>query len=103
MLYQQTILYEQLSDSAEIYCCCGNEYYTIQAACMVTSVRGSSQARDHADLLLSSKYWPLVYAVDMACDVVAHIEARDPQLANALWGERRGCFEEPSKRVTPKV
>ena len=59
--------------------------------------------RDHADLLLSSKHWPLVYAVDIACDVVAHIEARDPQLANALWGERRGCFEKPSKRVTPKV
>lgn len=34
--------------------------------------------RDHADLLLSSRHWPLVYAVDMACDLVAHIEAREP-------------------------
>ena len=53
--------------------------------------------------LRRSKHWPLLYAVDMACDVVTHIEARDPQLANTLWGERRGCFEKPSKRVTPKV
>jgi len=25
----------------------------------------------------------------MACDVVAHVQARDPQLANELWGDRR--------------
>ena len=59
--------------------------------------------RDHVDLLLSSKYWPLVYAVDMACDVAAHMEVRDPKLATALWGDRRGCFEKPSKRGTPEV
>lgn len=47
------------------------------------------------DLLLSSKHWPLVYAVDMACDVVAHLEVREPKLANAMWAKRRGCFEEP--------
>jgi len=63
----------------------------------------AASTRDHADLLLSSKCWPLVFGVDMACGVVAHIETRDPALANALWGERRGCFEKPSKIVTPKV
>ena len=52
--------------------------------------------RDHVDLLLSSKHWPLVYAVNMSCGVVAHVEAREPKLANAMsWGERRGCFEKP--------
>ena len=40
--------------------------------------------RDHVDLLLSSKCWPLVYAVDMACDVVAHVQVRDSKLATAL-------------------
>ena len=30
--------------------------------------------RDHLDLLLSSKHWPVVCAVHMACDVVAHAE-----------------------------
>lgn len=59
--------------------------------------------RDHVDLLLSSKHWPLVYAVDMACDVVAHIEVREPKLADAMWGERRGCFEKPIPGVVPEV
>ena len=57
--------------------------------------------RDHLDLLLSSKYWPVVYAMDMACDV-AHAELRNPLLTNVLWGDRRGCFERP-KQHTPKV
>ena len=59
--------------------------------------------RDHVDLLLSIKHWPLVYAVDMACDVVAHTEVRLPSLARELWGERRGCFERPSPTSNPKV
>ena len=59
--------------------------------------------RDHIDLLLSSKHWPLVYAVDMACDVVAHVEVREPKLANAMWGDRRGCFQQPVPGIPPKV
>ena len=55
------------------------------------------------DLLLSSKNWPLAYAVDMACDVVAHMEVRIPRLAKAMWGERRGCFEKPKTNEDPKV
>ena len=54
---------------------------------------------DHVDLLLSSKHWPLAYAVDMACDIVAHTEVRNPSLAKTLWGERRGCFEKPKKEI----
>ena len=56
--------------------------------------------RDHVDLLLSSKHWPLVYAVDMACDVVAHVEVK---LANAIWGDKRGCFQRPVPGIPPKV
>ena len=59
--------------------------------------------RDHIDLLMSCKYWPLVYAVDMACDVVAHMEAREPSYAKALWDDRRGCFQKPHKRKSPEV
>ncbi len=59
--------------------------------------------RDHADLLLSSKHWPLVYAVDMACDVVAHLETREPAMTRQMWGERRGCFEKPQSGVNPTV
>ena len=59
--------------------------------------------RDHVDLLLSCKHWPLAYAVDMACDVVAHLEVRDPRLAKSMWGERRGCFEKPKINKDPEV
>ena len=59
--------------------------------------------RDHVDLLLSTKYWPIVYAVDMACDVVAHTEVRLPGLSNDLWGDRRGCFEKPTSNSQPNV
>ena len=59
--------------------------------------------RDHVDLLLSSQCWPTVYAVDMACDVVAHMEVHEPQLASALWGDRWGRFEVPSASIPPKV
>ena len=48
--------------------------------------------RDHLDLLLSSKHWPVVYAVDMACDIAAHAEVHNQLLANVLWGDRRGCL-----------
>ena len=59
--------------------------------------------RDHVDLLLSSRCWPTVYAVDISCDIVAHMEVREPQLASAMWGNRRGCFEVPSASTPPKV
>ena len=48
--------------------------------------------RDHVDLLLSSKHWPVVFAVDMACDVTAHVEVRHPKLANALWGAEKSML-----------
>ena len=61
------------------------------------------RTRDRLDLLLSSKHWPVVYAVDMACDVVAHAEVQNPLLANVLWSDRRSCFERPKHQHTPKV
>ena len=53
--------------------------------------------------VISSKCWPLVYAVDMACDVVAHVQVRDSKLATAVWGDSRGCFQKLNKRATPEV
>ena len=52
---------------------------------------------------MSSKHWPLVYAVDMACDVVGHTEVRHPKHANAMWREKRGCFQQPKQGVIPEV
>ena len=82
----------------------------IKTQCIINQVISGSKfilrkesTRDHVDLLLSSKHWPLAYAVDMACDVVAHMEVRTPKLAKAMWGDRRGCFEKPKNGENPKV
>ena len=39
----------------------------------------------------------------MACDVVAHTEARLPLMAEAMWGNRQGCFEKPCPERPPRV
>ena len=59
--------------------------------------------RDHVGLLLSSKHWPIVFAVDMAFDVAPHVEVRHPKLATALWGDRRACFQKPHPQKDPQV
>ena len=76
---------------------------TIQVISGSKFILKKESTRDHVDLLLSSKHWPLTYAVDMACNVVAHIKVRDPKLAKAMWGDQRGCFEKPEKGKCPKV
>ncbi len=47
--------------------------------------------------------WPVVYAVDMACDVVAHVEAWVLEMAAFLSGDAKGCFEKPQYRQMPSV
>ena len=79
------------------------QYYYLQVISATKYIVKKESTRDHVDLLLSCKHWPLVYAVDMACDVVAHMEARLPQMAAAIWGNRRGCFEKPCPGRAPQV
>ncbi|MGH0117144.1 UNVERIFIED_CONTAM: hypothetical protein FKN15_029557 [Acipenser sinensis] len=57
-------------------------------------VRGES-ARDHVDLLVSSRYWPPVYAVDMAKQVAVSADVWYPELAAQMWGKNQGCFSDP--------
>ncbi|KAK6475900.1 HMG domain-containing protein 3-like isoform X2 [Huso huso] len=63
---------------------CGSKYI----------VRGES-ARDHVDLLVSSRYWPPVYAVDMAKQVAVSADVWYPELAAQMWGKNQGCFSDP--------
>lgn len=49
--------------------------------------------RDHVDLLLSSKHWPVVFAVDMACDVTAHVEVRHQSLPMLFGGREEDAFK----------
>ena len=78
-------------------------FHMMQVISATKYIVRKESTRDHVDLLLSSRHWPLVYAVDMACDVVAHLEVREPKLASVLWGDRRGCFQKPCNTSAPQV
>ncbi|NWU12351.1 HMGX3 protein, partial [Cephalopterus ornatus] len=63
---------------------CGSKYI----------VRGES-ARDHVDLLVSSRHWPPVYVVDTASSVALCADLCWPGLTSQMWGKKQGCFSDP--------
>lgn len=63
---------------------CGSKYV----------VRGEN-ARDHVDLLVSSRHWPPVYVVDTASSVALCADIYCPDLTAQLWGKNQGCFSDP--------
>nr|XP_057919467.1 HMG domain-containing protein 3 isoform X2 [Doryrhamphus excisus] len=63
---------------------CGSKYL----------VRGET-ARDHVDLLLSSRYWPPVYVSDCARQVALCTDMQYPETAAQMWGRNQGCFSDP--------
>ncbi|XP_047411036.1 HMG domain-containing protein 3 isoform X2 [Sciurus carolinensis] len=65
---------------------CGSKYL----------VRGES-ARDHVDLLASSRHWPPIYVVDMATPVALCADLCYPELTNQMWGKNQGCFSSPTE------
>nr|XP_020014443.1 HMG domain-containing protein 3 isoform X2 [Castor canadensis] len=65
---------------------CGSKYL----------VRGES-ARDHVDLLASSRHWPPVYMVDMATPVALCADLCYPELTSQMWGRNQGCFSSPTE------
>lgn len=67
---------------------CGSKYL----------VRGES-ARDHVDLLASSRHWPPVYVVDMATPVALCADLCYPELTSQMWGKNQGCFSNPTEPV----
>lgn len=52
-------------------------------------------ARDHVDLLLSSRYWPPVYVSDCAHQVALCADMQYPEQATQMWGRNQGCFCDP--------
>ncbi|XP_038268508.1 HMG domain-containing protein 3 isoform X3 [Dermochelys coriacea] len=68
---------------------CGSKYV----------VRGES-ARDHVDLLVSSRHWPPVYVVDMASSVALCADICCPDLTVQMWGKNQGCFSDPMEPPT---
>ncbi|XP_045579980.1 HMG domain-containing protein 3 isoform X2 [Salmo salar] len=63
---------------------CGSKYL----------VKGET-ARDHVDLLVSSRYWPPVYVTDSARQVALCTDVQYPELASTMWGRNQGCFSDP--------
>ncbi|XP_071426305.1 HMG domain-containing protein 3 isoform X1 [Pithys albifrons albifrons] len=63
---------------------CGSKYI----------VRGEN-ARDHVDLLVSSRHWPPVYVVDSASSVALCADLCCPGLTSQMWGKNQGCFSDP--------
>ncbi|NWI57065.1 HMGX3 protein, partial [Calyptomena viridis] len=63
---------------------CGSKYI----------VRGEN-ARDHVDLLVSSRHWPPVYVVDTASSVALCADLCCPGLTSQMWGKNQGCFSDP--------
>ncbi|NXS21987.1 HMGX3 protein, partial [Mystacornis crossleyi] len=68
---------------------CGSKYI----------VRGEN-ARDHVDLLVSSRHWPPVYAVDTASSVALCADLCWPGLTSQMWGKNQGCFSDPMEPPT---
>uniref|UniRef100_A0A3Q3W5X9 HMG box domain-containing protein n=1 Tax=Mola mola TaxID=94237 RepID=A0A3Q3W5X9_MOLML len=66
---------------------CGSKYL----------VRGET-ARDHVDLLLSSRYWPPVYVSDCARLVALCADMQYPELAARMWARNQGCFSDPFEK-----
>uniref|UniRef100_A0A1A7YLL9 HMG box domain containing 3 n=1 Tax=Iconisemion striatum TaxID=60296 RepID=A0A1A7YLL9_9TELE len=60
-------------------------------------VRGET-ARDHVDLLLSSRYWPPVYVSDCPRQVALCADLQYPELAIQMWGRNQGCFSDPFEK-----
>ncbi|XP_043925537.1 HMG domain-containing protein 3 [Protopterus annectens] len=56
-------------------------------------------ARDHVDLLVSSRHWPPIYAVDLAAQVALTTDVCYPELAAQMWGKNQGCFSDPMEPV----
>ncbi|KAL0974035.1 hypothetical protein UPYG_G00214540 [Umbra pygmaea] len=63
---------------------CGSKYL----------VRGET-ARDHVDLLVSSRHWPPVYVSNSAHQVALCTDVQYPELALSMWGWNQGCFSDP--------
>ncbi|XP_034399003.1 HMG domain-containing protein 3 isoform X3 [Cyclopterus lumpus] len=71
---------------------CGSKYL----------VRGET-ARDHVDLLLSSRYWPPVYVSDCARQVALCADMQYPELATQMWSRNQGCFSDPFEKPEPRT
>ncbi|XP_043112977.1 HMG domain-containing protein 3 isoform X2 [Puntigrus tetrazona] len=67
-----------------------------QVVCGSKYIVRRESARDHLDLLLSSRFWPPVYVADCAQKVALCADVLYPDLASQMWGKNQGCFSDPT-------
>ncbi|KAM9311544.1 HMG domain-containing protein 3 [Gastrophryne carolinensis] len=76
----------------------GGKLYKVcphQVVCGSKYIVHGESARDHVDLLASSRHWPPVYVVDMATQVALCADLCYPNLTQQMWGRNQGCFSDP--------
>ncbi|XP_057182618.1 HMG domain-containing protein 3 isoform X2 [Triplophysa rosa] len=67
-----------------------------QVVCSSKYVVRRASARDHVDLLVSTRFWPPVYVTDCAQKVALCADVVYPELTSHMWGRNQGCFSDPS-------
>ncbi|KAK2890742.1 hypothetical protein Q8A67_013385 [Cirrhinus molitorella] len=67
-----------------------------QVVCGSKYIVRRESARDHLDLLVSSRFWPPVYVADCAQKVALCTDVLYPELASQMWGRNQGCFSDPT-------
>ncbi|XP_065130063.2 HMG domain-containing protein 3 [Paramisgurnus dabryanus] len=67
-----------------------------QVVCSSKYIVRRESARDHVDLLLSTRFWPPVYVTDCAQKVALCADVLYPELTSQMWGRNQGCFSDPS-------
>uniref|UniRef100_A0A8C2GL34 HMG box domain containing 3 n=1 Tax=Cyprinus carpio TaxID=7962 RepID=A0A8C2GL34_CYPCA len=67
-----------------------------QVVCGSKYIVRRESARDHLDLLVSSRFWPPVYVADCAQKVALCTDVLYPELASQMWGKNQGCFSDPT-------
>lgn len=76
----------------------GGKIYKVcphQVVCGSKYLVRAESARDHVDLLASSRHWPPIYVVDMATPVALCADLSYPELTSQMWGRNQGCFSSP--------
>lgn len=73
-----------------------NWCFSGQVVCCSKYVVRRESARDHVDLLLSTRFWPPVYVTDCAQKVALCADVVYPELTSQMWGRNQGCFSDPS-------
>ncbi|KAG5270229.1 hypothetical protein AALO_G00190210 [Alosa alosa] len=63
-----------------------------QVVCGSKYLVRTESARDHVDLLVSSRFWPVVYVADCGQQVALCTEALYPPLARSMWGGRQAAL-----------